>query len=132
MKKILILILIVIFGFAIYAYYQYNRPPENVVDRTPYLETEGTELIEKFSENRGKISEELAGKVVSIRGKITDIEKGNSSAILILDQGIKCEIAAENMTEVQVEDRVKILGFYSGYDEMFNEISFTRCVVKVE
>lgn len=125
-KKILIIIGVLLISAASYAVYLYNKPHKNVLKTKAELTISSKELIRKFSKSENQISTTLIDKIIEISGTITDIEESAESIIVILDQGIKCEFDKETkgMTKGQ---SIKVKGIYSGFDEMFNEISLRRC-----
>ena len=69
---------------------------------------------------------EFLDKIVQITGVITLVESNNESKIIILDNAIKCEL---NNLEVSLNKgaQVTVKGLYTGYDDMFNELSLVKC-----
>ena len=64
--------------------------------------------------------------MVEISGTITDIEHSSEQTIIILNKGIKFGLPA-NTLNITKGEQVEIKGVFSGFDEMFNEISFAKC-----
>ncbi len=125
-NKIFLLIGALFFSIATYCMYLYNKPHQEVLKIEPELYTTAHGLIEK----NGKTPEMLLAlldEVIEVSGEITMVEKGDENIIVILDNGIKCELEKQQYGQITEGEKVKIKGIYSGVDELFNEISFKRC-----
>lgn len=122
MKKVIISALLLILCGAVYGVYLYNKPSLDVQSVKADLLFNAAELI---AEN--KLQDADIGKVIEISGTISVIEKSEESTIVILNDGIKCEIL--NAQNIEVGQFLTIKGIYSGFDEMFNEISLKKCYV---
>ena len=127
MKKKTFLFIGILVLFAVsYGGYLYNKPHKNIAETAPELTITAQELIQDFNEDQTQISTELINKVIKVEGIITTIEKTNESIIVILDEGIKCEL--NNKSQIlEKGQKITVKGVYSGFDEMFNEISLIRC-----
>ena len=125
-KKILLSVAALLIAGISYGIYLYNKPHKDIAESKAELTITAPELIEKFTANLEKASTSLTNKIVEIQGSITTIEKTETSIIIILDQGVKCELKNESQ-QLEKGQVITIKGVYSGYDEMFNEISLIRC-----
>ena len=130
MKKILLIVITLLFTAGGYAYFLYNKPHENIADGTPYLTATATEIITKFDTDKKSISTEIINKIIQVSGVVSTVEIGKESTIIILNEGIKCEIQSTPNNKIAKRDTLIIKGVYSGFDEMFNEISLVRCFIQ--
>ena len=125
-KKIFILAAALAVMIGSYGFFQYNKPHKNIAETQSELVIGANELISKFNENKEIASNDLLNKVVEISGTITDIEHSSEQTIIILNKGIKFGLPA-NTLNITKGEQVEIKGVFSGFDEMFNEISFAKC-----
>lgn len=125
-KKIFILAAALAVMIGSYGFFQYNKPHKNIAEAQSELVIGANELISKFNENKEIASNDLLNKVVEISGTITDIEHSSEQTIIILNKGIKFGLPA-NTLDITKGEQVEIKGVFSGFDEMFNEISFAKC-----
>ncbi|WP_298496640.1 hypothetical protein [uncultured Algibacter sp.] len=129
MKRAIITLSVVIIATLCYARYQYNKPKQDVLSTNSDYSFSAIELIEKFNQDEN-VSTVFFDKIITVSGKISLIEKGTNTSILILNDGIKCEIdnsdPQQNLTEGM---NIIIKGIFSGYDDMFNEIALVKCVI---
>lgn len=128
MKTKILTFFITVFVLAIvYGFYEYHRKPINIVDQKPELEIAAVNFVKQFEQNREQAIVEQKGKLIQVQGKITSLEEGYNSFIVVLDSGVKCELSPENKGTVIRNQKVTLKGVFAGYDEMFNEISLVRC-----
>ncbi len=120
MKKAFFLVLVVIASASFYAYYLYNKPSIDVQKATAELYFEAKDLTKN-----PKIVQPHIDKIIEVKGVISEIEDSDESSIVILNGGIKCELLAKK--NIQKGQTVSIKGIYTGFDEMFNEISLKKC-----
>ena len=125
-KIILLIVFIIAIGGLSYGFYMYNKPSKKVSEETPEIVISASKLINDFSSNTEKMNLEFLDKIVQITGVITLVESNNESKIIILDNAIKCEL---NNLEVSLNKgaQVTVKGLYTGYDDMFNELSLVKC-----
>ncbi len=129
MKKILILVVVALLSATGYGYYLFQKPSKDIATTKPYLSTIAPQLIAKFGSGQTSSSSELLSKVIQVSGKVTDIEKGKESIIIVLNEGIKCEIILDKNPPFVKGDYLTVKGIFSGFDDMFNEISLTKCYI---
>ncbi len=126
-KKVFILLIGSLFiSGSFYGYYLYNKPHKDIQNSQANLYTAADELIAQFVDNKKEISDQLINKVIEITGIVTTVEKTPKNIVVVMNQGIKFELDKEN-TEIANGQTIKIKGVYSGFDEMFNEITLVRC-----
>ena len=124
-NKIVIIIPSMLVAILLYSIYQYNKPPKNILDSDPDITIVANNLINKFDTNQ-ITSNDLLNKVIEVTGKITLVEKSDKNIIVILNDGVKCELKNTNKN-IKTGNHITIKGMYSGFDEMFNEISLAKC-----
>lgn len=126
-KKISIAALLVIVGAIIYGIYSFNKPAESVTISNADLKMTATALIDKMESNPEAASS-LLNKVIEVTGKVSLLEKGKQTTIVVLDEQVKCEIENTQIeSTMAMGNKITIKGVYSGLDEMFNEIILSKC-----
>lgn len=125
-KKIISFIAVLILFFGLYGVYLYTKPPTDVASSDSEMSVSAEKLIGEFEVDPTQASQDLQNKIIEISGEITEIEHGENSTIIILDQGVKCELHQRSQN-VSIGQQVHIKGLLTGYDEMFNEISLLKC-----
>ena len=132
MKKVKIFLgigVIIIFLIFSVVYYMYNKPAAEVKNEEAFMVISANELVEKFNTDPNTMTSKLLDKIIEVTGKVSIIEDNNGSQIIILGNGVKCEVADLNIS-LKKDQLVTIKGIYSGFDDMFNELSLTRCVIQ--
>ncbi|NQY28544.1 MAG: hypothetical protein HRT69_03625 [Flavobacteriaceae bacterium] len=124
-NKILIIVASLLLAVLLYGTYLYNKPHKNILDSDSDISYVANTLINKFNANK-ITSNDLLDKVIEISGNVTLVEESEKSIIVVLNNGVKCELKNTTKT-MKIGDHITIKGVYSGFDEMFNEISLTRC-----
>jgi len=76
------------------------------------------------------VQDQFVSQVVSVKGVVTDVTLSSPYISVILD-GILCFSFESEKTQenIQLTDTLSIKGRYEGYDELFEEYSFTDCRV---
>jgi hypothetical protein len=131
-KKIIILLGFLIILTITYGVYTYNKPHKNVLDSKEDVSMTSKELIIKFSKDSETSNTLFSNKIILASGNISLVEKSKKSTILILDNGVKFEINNNLISDKKftIDQFIKIKGLYSGFDEMFNEISLIQCSIQ--
>ena len=123
MKDKLKYILIVCLSAGVLTYLYISNPSTNYY-----------ELPVKYSFENSKqfvnVQDEFVSQVVSIKGVVTDVTFSSPYISVILD-GILCFSfeSEKNQENILLSDTLSIKGRYEGYDELFEEYSFTDCSV---
>jgi len=111
-----------------YGIYLYNKPAMKIENEEAVLTTTSKELVGSFSDNAEKMTAEFTGKVIQVKGKVSLVETSAESSIVILDNGVKCEFSDTSIA-FQKGQEVVVKGIFSGYDDMFNELSLLKCLI---
>lgn len=94
-----------------------------------YYNEESTHFFdnnEKFIERES----EFVAKVVSVKGIVTDVTFSSPFISVVLDSVLCFSFESEKVQkDIQITDTLSIKGRYEGYDELFEEYSFTDCSV---
>jgi len=127
-KNIIALISLLLICGISYGVYLYNKPHKDIANAEAEMSFESKDLIAQFNSDKDATSTKLIDKVIEVSGMVTTIEESTESIIVILDNGIKCEFSAETKG-IAKGQTIKAKGVYSGFDEMFNEITLIRCFI---
>lgn len=127
-KEILSFVAVLVVLSGLYGAYLYTKPPRDIATSDSEMSVSAEDLIGQFEADPVQASQHHRNKVIEISGKVTEIEHGDTSTILILDQGIKCELHQRSQT-VTMGQQINVKGLLAGYDEMFNEISLLKCYI---
>lgn len=125
-KLILLIVFILGIGSVGYGFYMYNKPSIKISEETPEVVISAKNLINDFSSNAESKNIEFLDKIIQISGVITLVESNSLSKIVILENGIKCEFSNLDLN-LEKGSEVTIKGLYTGYDDMFNELSLIKC-----
>ncbi len=137
-KTILLSIILGVFTIG-YAIYQYNKPHKSVLQKETFITSNALEFYNFYKENPDKAAKEIYNQILTLQGKVSSIEKatnketGDQSLTVILDGVVKCDmiINAKN-SNLSENDIVTIVGEYSAYDDMFEELNLIRCELQNE
>ena len=78
-----------------------------------------------------KVHSEYIGKVIDIKGVVDIFDKNAKFTNINLDGSFLFSVETRNLTkEIAINDELVIKGRYEGYDDLFDEYSFTDCSVK--
>tara|TARA_X000000368_G_C22636088_1_gene538862 strand:- start:182 stop:559 length:378 start_codon:yes stop_codon:yes gene_type:complete len=76
------------------------------------------------------VQDKFVSQVVSVKGIVTDVTLSSPYISVILDGTLCFSFESEKTQEnIQLTDTLSIKGRYEGYDELFEEYSFTDCSV---
>lgn len=124
-KKILVIASLLVIGSFSYGIYLFNKPTKQIENEKPDLIFKATELVTTFN-NSSQLTSKLINKIIEVTGKVSMLENNVESKIIILNNGIKCELV-DLTANLKKDQLVTIKGICSGYDDMFNELSLTKC-----
>ena len=78
-----------------------------------------------------KVHSEYIGKVIDIKGIVDNLDVEGDFTNITLDSFFFFSVETINITkEIATHDELSIKGRYQGYDDLFDEYSFTDCSVK--
>ena len=121
-KFILIFFFLLIVGILSYLYI--SKPA------TDYLYSDSEKHFNSTS-NFKKVHLEYVGKVIDIKGVVNTFDGDEKFTNINLDGSFLFSVETTNLTkEIAINDELVIKGRYEGYDDLFDEYSFTDCSVK--
>ena len=75
-------------------------------------------------------SDNYVSKVISIKGSITDVVSGSPYISVVLDSKLHFSFESSKTQSVfLVGDTISVKGRFEGYDELFEQYTFTDCTV---
>ena len=78
-----------------------------------------------------KVHLEYIGKVIDIKGVVDNLDVEGDFTNITLDSFFFFSVETINLEkEISKNDELSIKGRYQGYDDLFDEYSFTDCSVK--
>ena len=121
-KCILIFFFLLIVGVLSYLYI--SKPA------TDYLYSNSEKHFNSTSDFE-KVHLEYVGKVIDIKGVVDTFYEDEKFTNINLDDSFLFSVETRNLTkEIAINDELVIKGRYEGYDDLFDEYSFTDCSVK--
>ena len=97
---------------------------------TDYLYSDSEKHFNSTS-NFEKVHLEYVGKVIDIKGVVDTFDEDEKFTNINLDGSFLFSVETRNLTkEIAINDELVIKGRYEGYDDLFDEYSFTDCFVK--
>ena len=122
-KKVeFIFFFVLIIGFLSYLYM--SRPS------TDYFLSKSEKHFNSTS-NFEKVHLKYVGKVIDIKGVVDTFDDDEKFTNINLDGSFLFSIESVTLTkEIAINDELIIKGRYEGYDDLFDEYSFTDCSVK--
>tara|TARA_B110000495_G_C22969196_1_gene568695 strand:- start:993 stop:1373 length:381 start_codon:yes stop_codon:yes gene_type:complete len=121
-KFILIFFFLLIVGILSYLYI--SKPA------TDYLYSDSEKYFNSTSDFE-KVHSEYIGKVIDIKGVVENLDVEGDFTNITLDSFFLFSMGTINLTkEIEINDELVMKGRYEGYDDLFDEYSFTDCSVK--
>ncbi len=135
-KKILLVILVLVVIGAAYGYYQYTRGNKDLSGAKADVSISAVDLYNEYSADEKIANTKYLSKVISVRGKISKIDKdATGSASIMLDAGsdmggVSCLLDTRHNDEaakLHNGDSVLINGSCTG---MLSDVVLVRCSVQ--
>ena len=124
MRKIVEFIFFFVLIVGILSYLYISKPA------TDYLYSDSEKHFNSTS-NFEKVHLEYVGKVIDIKGVVDTFDEDEKFTNINLDGSFLFSVETRNLTkEIAINDELVIKGRYEGYDDLFDEYSFTDCSVK--
>ena len=96
---------------------------------TNYLLTTSEKSFSSTSQFEG-IQSEYIGKVIDIKGVITDVTLGSPYIQVVLDSNLYFSFESKKtQDEFSISDTLTIKGRFEGYDDLFYQYTFTDCSI---
>jgi co-chaperonin GroES (HSP10) len=130
-KKILILLLVLAAGAAIYAYYLWNKPPETAADKKPISVLSADSLMSEFKTDETAAWNKYKGdQVIQVSGKITDVKIDSVTTLLLETQDImgviSCTFAIDQPITKKIGDNIELKGICAGFNM---DVELRQCVL---
>ena len=78
-----------------------------------------------------KVHSEYIGKIIDIKGVVENLDVEGDYTNITLDSFFLFSVETITLTkEIKTNDKLLVKGRYEGYDDLFDEYSFTDCSVK--
>ena len=117
--KFLIILLFALITVIVYIY----RPSTN------YLDME-SDIYFNNSENFIESSDNFISKVISVKGVVTDVISGSPYISVVLDSKLHFSFESSQTQSVfLISDTLSVKGRFEGYDDLFEQYTFTDCTV---
>ena len=124
MRKIVEFIFFFVLIVGILSYLYISRPS------TDYFEL-GCEKYFNLTSEFKEVHSEYIGKVICIKGVVDNFDVDGHFTNITLDSFFLFSVETINLTkEIATNDELVMKGRYEGYDDLFDEYSFTYCSVK--
>ena len=122
MKTRLKFLLILLFALITVIVYIY-RPSTNYLDKE-------SDIYFNNSENFIESSDNFISKVISVKGVVTDVISGSPYISVVLDSKLHFSFESSKTQSVfLISDTLSVKGRFEGYDDLFEQYTFTDCTV---
>lgn len=135
-KYVLIIVILLLAGAAIYGYHLYNERNPSLRDVSSAMRLTADELFTAFDKDEAAATRQFSDKVLSVRGLIRQMnkdEKGGYTLYLStpeLLKSISCSLDSlyrGTPPEVKAGDSITIKGICTGY---LMDVVLVRCVIE--
>ena len=117
--KFLIILLFSLITVIVYIY----RPSTNYLDKE-------SDICFNNSENFIESSDNFISKVISVKGVVTDVILGSPYISVVLDSKLHFSFESSKTQSVfLISDTLSVKGRFEGYDDLFEQYTFTDCTV---
>ena len=123
MKRVIsIIVVIILLGFVYVYFFMYNKSHPNYSKMDAEYSLSAKILYNNFTTNND--SKKYLGKIVMIDGIVSDVEKNDSTSIIIFnfeegmfgDQGVRCSMTNFDI-HIRFGDSINIKGLCVGYND---------------
>jgi tRNA_anti-like len=143
-KKIMIVVILVVAaGVAIYGWQEYNRKNEDLSGAKAKYSVEATQLISEFNQNDSAANARYLGQVVAVNGMVKGMEKDEEGRFtLVLGDttdmsSVRCALDsthAADATTLRRGESVKVRGAFTGFKKddtglLGSDVELNRAVV---
>jgi RecJ-like exonuclease len=119
---------------AAWAYHLYVKPHQSAAGETADFTVDGDSLYSQYQANEHIADAKFLGKVIEVRGKLSDIQHNGNAEVWILSQqggggGINCQLFAgvKPDPEPKTGDIVTLKGRCTGY---LMDVNLVDCVMR--
>jgi anionic cell wall polymer biosynthesis LytR-Cps2A-Psr (LCP) family protein len=129
--KIILAVLVLLIAASIYGYKEFNRKKADTADLKTQFSIPSTELLKSFETDENKANVLYLDKIIEVSGKVSKIERTDSSISIMLNDGssmasIMCQMD-EPYKSVKIGELVTIKGICTGF---LMDVILNRCVIK--
>lgn len=125
MKKIIVFLLVLIFGGFIAYKYLYHQHREIATEEASFSVTVD-QILKEFTDDEAKANQKYLDKSIIVRGKISNIDIVNKT--IVLDG--KVFVMLSKATNVKSGLEVSVQGRLIGYDSLLEEIKLDQAQIK--
>jgi hypothetical protein len=125
-------VLLLLLLAAAWAWYQYEKPHRSTAGETAAITIDADSLYHQYQADERIADQNFLGKVISVTGRLTEIQHSGNSVIWILSTqpgggGINCELFAGTKVdpEPRTGDRVTVKGRCTGF---LMDVNLADCV----
>ena len=123
-KLLIVLIIVVIFGFSIYKYvYKDHR---DVSSEEASFKITLADLKADFEKNDSLANTKYLDKAIAIYGEVTSLDLETNE--IIVDSNLSATIKGK--VNVKKGDKVTVKGRFIGYDDLLEEYKMDNCVIE--
>jgi hypothetical protein len=131
-KSYIALILILIMGVSVFAYWQYNRGPRDLSGSAPDHQLAAVDLFNAYAENEIVANELYLDRVIEVQGRVMEVSEGNPQTVVLETDDpiatIQCELAqGQEVSDILPGDIVNLKGQCAGY---LMDIVLVKCVIR--
>lgn len=136
MKKIIILsVLILLISGVSYGLYEFYKPHQSITDKSPAFKLDAKVLVADYDKDEKKANEKYLGKIVEVRGIVSEKIKDNKGNYNLTLQGedlagIGCEFDPnfkENVASIKEGQEITIKGICTG---VLMDVVLVDCVIE--
>ncbi len=117
MKKLVWVIVIVVFLGGAYATYLWFKPHRDIQGEKAKYELSSTALSKAYADGQDGANEVYLDQVVQVSGKVEEVDETH----IKLEGGIFCN-GQYSSASIKAGDQVTVKGRVVGYDELFGEV----------
>jgi len=132
MKRLIILLLTLLVGAGLYGVYLFNKKPADTHDEKADFEISSIDLMKEFSLDEDKATKKYGDKILSISGKISEINQASVTVFLDASDpiaSVTCSFYANELPHIQSlkkGDMVQIKGKCTG---KLTDVVLNNCVL---
>jgi len=122
-NKLLIFFIFLLIVFGTYLYI-FHKPHRDFSSEPVAYSLSARDLLSDFQSDEIKSNKKYVNKVIQIDGVITSIPEENSP---VINESVFCSF--ENSFEMKEGENIIIKGRCTGYDDMFDQVTLTKCMI---
>lgn len=116
--------ILLICGFYV-TYRNITRAPVSVIDSESDFSYNAGQFYTEFTENNDAFQQKHLNKIIDITGVVTSVQ----DSLIILNNKILCITNIKDRT-ITKDDSIQIKGKYIGYDELFDNLKMSECIIE--